>query len=81
MILYAADIFYTKANEAVNKSRTVFTSDEEGRLYNAEHNLGDWLLYQHFNRTFWNKIDKQPDFHEEVLLYKQTAFRRYDYNF
>ena len=66
---FFTDIFYTYANEATRKSGTVFTVEETKKLIDYEHNLGDWMLYQHFNKTFWKKVDSQEMFNEEVNSY------------
>ncbi|XP_067939520.1 galactose-3-O-sulfotransferase 3-like [Watersipora subatra] len=76
-----ADIFYTYANEAVKKSGTVLTSDEKRKLLDKDHNLGDWLLYQHFNKSFWEKISKQEEFHEEVAVFKKLQVKVHDFCF
>lgn len=69
------DIFYTYANEATRRSGTVFTEDEKATLLDKHHNLGDMMLYEHFNKTFWEKIELQPEFFDEVVLQIQFIFR------
>lgn len=62
------DIFFGFVNEAYKRSGVKFDEDEKTKLLSESHNRGDWLLYQHFNRTLWMKIAQQPDFYEEVRL-------------
>ena len=61
-----SDIFYTYANEATHRSNTVFTDDEIAKLLDKKHNLGDFMLYDHFNQTFWRKVEQEPEFFDEV---------------
>ncbi|KAF6036098.1 GAL3ST1 [Bugula neritina] len=65
------DIFYSYANEATKKSGTVLSPDDINKLLNIKHNLGDWMLYQHFNKSFWEKVSTQPEFFDEVKVFKQ----------
>lgn len=34
-------------------------------------NYGDWMLYDHFNKTLWREIAKEEGFHEEVAEFKR----------
>ena len=63
---FYVDIFYTYANEAKVKSGTVLSPDEVEKLLDSDHNLGDWLLYQHFNKSFWERVENETEFHDEV---------------
>ena len=60
------DIFYDHANKSKHKSGVVLTEKETTTLIDSKHNLGDWLLYQHFNKSFWQKVNSEPEFFEEV---------------
>jgi len=66
MLIFSSDIFYAYANEATRKSGVVFSAEEQAKLIDRDHNYGDYLLYQHFNKTFWEKMRKHPDLDEEV---------------
>lgn len=39
----------------------------------AKINWADHQLYQHFNRTLWERIAKEDNFQEEVWSYDETA--------
>jgi len=69
------DIFFGFVNEAYKRSGVKFDEDEKTKLLSESHNRGDWLLYQHFNRTLWMKIAQQPDFYEELDVFKQLNQR------
>ena len=60
------DIFYEYANEEKHESGVVLTEKEKKTLIDSKHNLGDWLLYQHFNQSFWQKVNSESEFFEEV---------------
>ena len=66
LLLYILDIFYAYANEGKTKSGIVLNERQKAKFLDINHNKGDWLLYQHFNRTLWQKISEQTDFYEEV---------------
>uniref|UniRef100_A0A1A8GF58 Galactose-3-O-sulfotransferase 1 n=2 Tax=Nothobranchius korthausae TaxID=1143690 RepID=A0A1A8GF58_9TELE len=49
------DLLFFKLN--ARKGSTVSKLSPELRAKALEWNAIDWKLYQHFNRTFWNKVD------------------------
>ena len=61
-----ADIFFGHINSARRKSNTVLSEKEIAKLLDETHNRGDWLLFQHFNTTLWDKIAREDNFYEEV---------------
>jgi len=61
------DIFY-KSMEVYSKSHHLTPAEEE-KLLSPDMNLGDKLLYEAFNNSWWKQPEvKDPDFWEEVGL-------------
>ena len=64
------DILYIKANERIDKERAVNLSE------NAKENIKKWnkadvILYQHFNQTFWRKIQLEgEDFYNDLKTFR-----------
>lgn len=65
------DIFYFKLNERQDKQKRKFIS-QEVREDIKSWNKADFMLYKHFNRTFWRKIKAQgPSFQKELKIFKR----------
>lgn len=64
------DILHIKANERIDKERAVALS--EGVRENIKRwNKADVFLYQHFNQTFWRKIEMEgEDFYNDVATFR-----------
>ena len=62
------DIFYKTQNRSKKKKSRVDLSDEATkRLLSSELNLGDLLLYESVNSTWWQQKEvNSEDFWEEV---------------
>ena len=63
-----SDIFYATRNKGNYLSPINLSEEEKSKLLDSAHNRGDWLLYQHFNKTLWNKISQSVEFDEEVRV-------------
>ncbi|XP_006825848.1 galactosylceramide sulfotransferase-like [Saccoglossus kowalevskii] len=63
------DILYLEKNKRNNNLR--FQIDSRKRQRILEINEADYKLYQHFNKTFWNKVEAYGDgFHEDVATFR-----------
>lgn len=72
------DILHFKLNERQDVQKRKFIS-QEVRDDIKSWNKADFMLYQHFNRTFWRKIKAQgPGFQRELKIFrrKKEAFTR-----
>lgn len=72
------DILYIKANERIDKERAVDLS-EHVREDIKRWNKADVFLYQHFNQTFWRKIQNEgEDFYNDLATFrhKKTEMKR-----
>lgn len=64
------DILYIKANERIDKERAVHLS-EDIRENIKRWNKADVFLYQHFNQTFWRKIQMEgEDFYSDLATFR-----------
>ncbi|KAF6027267.1 GAL3ST1 [Bugula neritina] len=64
------DIFY-KSMEVYSKSHHLTPAEEE-KLLSPDMNLGDKLLYEAFNNSWWKQPEvKDPDFWEEVKHFQR----------
>ena len=65
------DILYFKLNERPdNKKRSNLTEDVKRDI--KSWNRADFLLYERFNRTLWEKIEKiGPEFYKELNIFRQ----------
>ena len=64
------DILYIKANKRIDKERAVKLSEDT--IENIKRwNKADVLLYQHFNQTFWRKIELEgEDFYNDLATFR-----------
>ncbi|KAL3873035.1 hypothetical protein ACJMK2_036197 [Sinanodonta woodiana] len=66
------DILYHQSNVASYPFKYLVP---KGDYYDIHRNWShvDYLLFDHFNKTFWNKVAKEgPDFGEEVQVFRLT---------
>lgn len=64
------DILYHSSNVRNRKIQEIIPTDEELKLYYNFSKI-DFILYEHFNKSFWRKVQKQgPDFFDEVNHFK-----------
>lgn len=64
------DILYHSSNVRNHKIQEIIPTDEELKLY-YDFSKIDFILYEHFNKSFWRKVQKQgPDFFDEVNHFK-----------
>ena len=65
------DILHFKLNERQDIQKRKFIS-QEVREDIKSWNKADFMLYQHFNRTFWRKIKAQgPSFQRELRIFRR----------
>lgn len=65
------DILHFKLNERQDKQKRKFISQEVKDDIKS-WNKADFMLYQHFNRTFWRKIKAQgPSFQKELKIFRR----------
>ncbi|XP_020623478.1 galactosylceramide sulfotransferase-like [Orbicella faveolata] len=65
------DILHFKLNERQDIQKRKFIS-QEVREDIKSWNKADFMLYQHFNRTFWRKIKAQgPSFQRELKIFRR----------
>ena len=65
------DILYFKLNERQDVQKRKFIS-KEVRDDIKSWNKADFMLYRHFNRTFWRKVKAQgPSFQRELKLFRR----------
>ena len=64
------DILYIKANKRIDEQRAVDLS-EEAKENIERWNKADVILYQHFNQTFWRKIQLEgEDFYNDLKTFR-----------
>ncbi|XP_062574602.1 galactosylceramide sulfotransferase-like [Saccostrea cucullata] len=64
------DIFYHSSNVGKHKLHDIVPTEEEFQIYFNFSRI-DFLIYEHFNKSFWMKIQKQgSDFFDEVNQFK-----------
>jgi len=64
------DVVFIKHNERQNKDKRTLSPllQENIKRWNA----ADFLLYDHFNKTFWKKIANEgPSFYEDLALFRR----------
>ena len=60
-------MFFIRLNTSKYKHQpSPLTDEQRHKLFGPKRNRGDWLLYQHFNKTFWKKVSKEKLFYKEV---------------
>lgn len=65
------DILYFKLNERQDKQKRKFMSQEVTEDIKS-WNKADFMLYQHFNRTFWKKVKAEgPSFQRELRVFRR----------
>lgn len=65
------DILYFKLNERQDKQKRKFMSSEVKEDIKS-WNKADFMLYQHFNRTFWRKVRAEgPSFQRELKRFRR----------
>ena len=65
------DILYFKSNERQDKERAVDLS-EEVKENIKRWNAADQLLFDYFNQTFWQKIEREgKDFYDDLAAFRQ----------
>ncbi|XP_071477795.1 galactosylceramide sulfotransferase-like [Diadema antillarum] len=70
-----SDIMYIKTNARVSTSD--LSEDQRRRI--REWNSADVLLYDHFNRTLWRKVDEYgPRFHEDLQYFRDLLQAHYE---
>ena len=63
------DILYHKANKRIDEERAVDLS-EDAKENIKRWNKADVFLYQHFNQTFWRKIQLEgEDFYNDLATF------------
>ncbi len=61
------DIVYLRKNTRVKRRK--LSTDVQQRI--RDWNRADWLLYQYFNKTFWNKvINYGPHFDQDLVYFR-----------
>ena len=71
------DILYFKLNERTNKDKQELTNQAREQI--QKWNSGDALLYDVFNQTLWQMIEREgPDFAEDLALFtrKKEAVKK-----
>lgn len=64
-------MFFRAANVQAHKKKRELSEEAEKKLLSAEVNLGDLLLYESLNKTWWQQAEvRQDDFWEEVSSIK-----------
>ena len=66
------DIIYLKQNAQTKSSSIDKEIPSNLSKQILEWNRADYLLYQHFNKTFWNRVEKHgPDFWQDVVEFRR----------
>lgn len=65
------DVLFVKTNERLDKERAVSISDDV--IENIKRwNKADMLLFEHFNKTLWNKIKMEGEsFYEDLATFRK----------
>lgn len=64
-----ADIFYKRQEVGVSRGKKTLSDEAKRILLSPEFNLGDQLLYEAFNATWWSRPEvRDPDFLAEVAV-------------
>lgn len=65
-----SDILHIKTNERIDKEKAVFSDNIKENI--KRWNKADMLLYDHFNKTFWHKIEMEgKEFYEDLATFRQ----------
>ena len=65
------DIIYKTGNNVLKYPWKSQENPNNRKIYEQWSKV-DVILYDHFNRTFWEKVKQERDLHEEVAAFKET---------
>ena len=65
-----SDVLHIKTNERIDKEKVAFSENMRENI--KRWNKADMLLYDHFNKTFWNRIQLEGEgFYKDLAVFQQ----------
>ena len=65
-----SDVLHIKTNERIDKEKVAFSENMRENI--KRWNKADMLLYDHFNKTFWNRIKLEGEgFYKDLAVFQQ----------
>ena len=65
-----SDVLHIKTNERIDKEKVAFSENMRENI--RRWNKADMLLYDHFNKTFWNRIKLEGEgFYKDLAVFQQ----------